>query len=254
MSDSSLAAQLYTVREYLKTPADIKTSLERVSRIGYDAVQLSALGPIDIGELKKITDGLGLSIVATHVDFDKIRSEPNSVIEEHQLLQCQNVAIGSMPESYRDKDGFSRFAHDASEAATPLIEAGLTFSYHNHSFEFEKIDHRTGMEILFEESDADGFFAELDTYWVQHGGANPVTWIRKLTGRMKVVHLKDMSMQGREQKFAEVGEGNLEWGPILDACRESEVEWYIVEQDVCPGDPFDSLEKSLHNLHNLGMK
>ena len=253
MSDSVVAAQLYTLRDFLRTPAEIRASLEKVSSMGYEAVQLSALGPIEPAALKEITDGLGLHIIATHIDFDRICAEPQAVIEDHQIWQCKNVAVGSMPESYRDREGFARFAREASAAAAPLIEAGLTFSYHNHSFEFERIDHRTGMDILFEESDPKRFFAELDTYWIQHGGANPVTWIRKLAGRMSVVHLKDMAMSGREQRFAEVGEGNLEWEPILAACREAEIEWYIVEQDTCPGDPFDSLEKSLQNLRSMGL-
>ncbi len=253
MPETVLAAQLYTVRDFLKTPQEIQSSLEKVRSIGYEAVQLSALGPIEPRALRKIADDLGLRIVATHVDYERIRSDVRSVIEEHEIWSCKNVAIGSMPESYRDKDGFARFAREASAAVVPLIEAGLTFSYHNHSFEFERIDHRTGMEILFEESDPGSIFAELDTYWVQHGGANPVTWIRKLADRICIVHLKDMSMQGFEQKFAEVGEGNLEWEPILAACRDAGVEWYIVEQDICPGDPFQSLEQSLHNLRNMGL-
>ena len=253
MSDTVLAAQLYTVRDYLKTPEDIRSSLAKVSEIGYAAVQLSALGPIEPRVLRRIADDLGLDIVATHVDYDRILTDVQSVIDDHEIWSCKNVAIGSMPQSYRDRDGFARFARDASAVVAPLIEAGLTFSSHNHSFEFERIDHRTGMEILFEESDPERIFAELDTYWIQHGGANPVTWIRKLAGRIRIVHLKDMAMRGFEQKFAEVGEGSMEWEPILGACRDAGVEWYIVEQDVCPGDPFQSLEKSLHNLRKMGL-
>ena len=253
MLNTVLAAQLYTVRDFLKTPSEIENSLEKVRGIGYEAVQLSALGPIEPGALRKIADNLGLRIAATHVDYERICSDVRSVIDEHEMWSCKNVAIGSMPQSYRDRDGFARFAREASAAVAPLIDAGLTFSYHNHSFEFERIDHRTGMEILFEESDPRRMFAELDTYWVQHGGANPVTWIRKLAGRINIVHLKDMAMDGSDQKFAEVGEGNLEWEPILAACRDSGVEWYIVEQDTCPGDPFESLAKSFHNLRNMGL-
>ena len=70
---------------------------------------------------------------------------------------------------------------------------------------------------------------------------------------MHVVHLKDMAMDGRNQLFAEVGEGNLEWEAILQACKAADIEWYIIEQDTCPGDPFDSLKKSLDNLREMGL-
>ena len=158
-----------------------------------------------------------------------------------------------MPQEYRDSDGFARFAREASSAARPLIEVGLTFSYHNHSFELERVGKRTGLQILADESDAATFSFEIDTYWIQHGGANPVTWLHRLRDRMHVVHLKDLAMEGSQQLFAEVGEGNLEWGPILDACRDSGIEWYLVEQDRCQRDPFDSLKLSLDNLRAMGL-
>ena len=70
---------------------------------------------------------------------------------------------------------------------------------------------------------------------------------------MHIVHLKDMAIKDGQQVFAEVGEGNLEWPEILQACREAGVEWYLVEQDTCQRDPFESLEISLRNLHRLGL-
>ena len=103
-------------------------------------------------------------------------------------------------------------------------------------------------------SDPDVFSFEVDTYWIQHGGGNPVSWLRKLKDRMHIVHLKDLAMSGGEQLFAEVGEGNLEWPEILTACREAEIEWYLVEQDRCQRDPFESLGISLKNLNQLGLE
>ncbi len=108
--------------------------------------------------------------------------------------------------------------------------------------------------MLLNETDPRYVQAELDTYWVQHGGGDPAAWIRKVKNRMPVVHLKDMVIQGREQVMAEVGEGNLNWPAILEACREAEVEWYAVEQDICQRDPFESLEISFKNLKKMGLE
>jgi sugar phosphate isomerase/epimerase len=95
---------------------------------------------------------------------------------------------------------------------------------------------------------------EIDTYWITHGGGDPVQWINRVAGRLPCVHLKDMAISTkREQFMAEVGEGNLNWPAILDACRKSGVKWYIVEQDVCYRDPFESLEISLKNLKQMGV-
>ena len=114
-----------------------------------------------------------------------------------------------------------------------MLDQGMQFIYHNHAFEFEKFDGVTGLDILLEASDPEAFHFELDTYWIQAGGANPVTWIEKVAGRMKVVHFKDMGNAGaNEPVMAEVGEGNLEWPEIIAACRKTGVEYAAVEQDI----------------------
>lgn len=252
MAKTSLAAQMYTVREFTKTPADIAKTLAKLRAIGYGAVQLSALGPIETAELKKMLDGEGLVVAATHTPWERLQNDIERVIDEHRLLECRHVAIGSMPGSYRNEAGYSQFAKEASAVARRLAEAGLTFSYHNHDFEFERYSGRPGLQILIEESDpALGF--ELDTYWVQRGGGDPAYWIRKVSGRIPVVHLKDMTVRGREVLMAEVGEGNLNWPAIIEACRAAGVEWYCIEQDICQRDPFESLAISLRNCQAMGL-
>ena len=249
---SAIGAQLYTLRDSLKTPEDIRATLKALAALGYEAVQVSAVGPIDPAELKAICDGEGLRIAATHIAYDGIRDEPQKVIDQHGLWACTHVGIGSMPADYR-RD-MARFAREASAAARPLIEAGLTFNYHNHSFEMERFDGRAGLQILAEESDPEVFSFEVDTYWIQHGGGNPVSCLRRLKGRMHIVHLKDLAMKGSEQLFAEVGEGNLEWPEILKACEEAGIEWYLIEQDVCQREPMESLGISLRNLRAMGLR
>ena len=254
MTESQIAAQLYTLRDFTRTPADIAATMKRVREIGYEAVQLSALGPIEPAELKRITDGEGLTVCATHISFERMRDDPEGVIEEHRIYGCRHVAIGAMPEEYRSAEGFHKLAREASQVAKKLAAGGLTFSYHNHSFEFEKFGDKIGLEILRTESDPECFNLEIDTYWVQHGGGDPADWIRKCKGRVPLLHLKDMALKDGRQIMAEVGQGNLNWPAILQAAEEAGVEWYLVEQDVCQRDPFESLAISLRNLRATGIR
>ncbi|NOU95531.1 TIM barrel protein [Paenibacillus sp. LMG 31456] len=250
-----IAAQLYTVRDFLKTPENIAESLKKVKQIGYDAVQVSGVGPIGNQELKDLADGEQLTICATHIPYQDLTERLDEVIQKHQLWGCKYVGLGGMPNEYRDsKEGYISFAKQASEIGRKLDAAGLKFIYHNHNFEFAKFDGKTGMEILLEESDPSAFDFELDVYWVQAGGGDAVEWVRKFDGRMKVVHLKDMAVTAnREQLFAEVGEGNMNFPAILNACREIGVEWAAVEQDQSYGrDPFECLATSFNNLKKLG--
>ncbi len=266
MSHSKLAAQLYTVREFCKTLADLKTSLKKIREIGYTAVQVSGIGPIPHEDVKAVVDELGLSICITHIGFDDLQNKLDAVIAQHRLWQCPNVAVGSMPGSYRQEGeaGFHRFAQDAAAIGKRLADAGLTFSYHNHSFELVRFGPpapgvKTGLDIIYDESDPRYLKAEIDTYWIQHGGGDVVAWIRRMNGRMPVIHFKDMAIQLAEgdfhgrQTMAEVGAGNLNWPGILAASAEAGVEWYAVEQDVCQRDPFESLKISYDNLRAMGV-
>ena len=256
MMASPLAAQLYTVREFTQTPAAVAETLAKVREIGYRAVQVSAFGPIDDAEVKRLLDDNGLTCCATHIGYDRLRNDLPAVIEQHQLWGCPNVAIGSMPEPFRraGAEGVRRFAAEANAIGRGLVEAGLTFSYHNHSFEFVRAEGATLLELLYRLTDPRYVFAELDSYWIQHGGADPSAWIRRMAGRSPVIHLKDMTIgEDGAQQMAEVGEGNLDWPGILAACRDAGVQWYAVEQDICQRDPFESLAISYRNLRAMGL-
>ena len=259
MSKSVLAAQLYTIRQFTQTLDGFAESMRKIREIGYQAVQVSGIGPIPHQEVKRVVDDNGLTICITHIAFDLLRDSTDAVIEQHKLWECPNVAVGSMPGEFRTgEEGIRRFAEEANKIGEKLARAGLTFSYHNHSFEFCRYGKKTGLEILFEASDPRYLQAELDTYWIQHGGGDPAAWVRRMKNRMPVVHLKDMTMVADgwavQQIMAEVGEGNLNWPEILAACKEAGVEWYAVEQDECQRDPFESLQISYQNLRAMGLE
>lgn len=117
-----------------------------------------------------------------------------------------------------------------------------------------------GMDIMMAETDPENFHFSLDTHWLACGGVSVTDWIRKARGRMRLIHFKDYAIVGGAEtvetvckRFAEVGEGNLDWQAILEACRDIGVEAVAVEQDICPGDPFESLQISFDNMVRLGV-
>jgi len=259
MPRTQLAAQLYTIRDFIQNERDFAASMRKLRAIGYRAVQLSALGKIKDRAVKGILADNDLRVCNTHVAYERLRDDLNAVIAQHELWGCRHIAIGSMPPAFRGSAaGYREFAHIASGIGAKLAAAGMSFSYHNHSFELRQFEGRSGLDILFAESDPRYLQAELDTYWLQHGGADPVAWIERMQGRMPVIHLKDMTMLPRadgqpEPAMAEVGAGNMNFTAILAACQRASVEWYAVEQDFCTGDPFTSLAISYRNLLALGL-
>lgn len=244
MELKNVGAQLYTLHGMLKTPEEIAKTLPKVREIGYEVVQVSGVGPIEPAELRKILDGCGLSCCATHEPTDKILHETDQVIEKLKIIGAPTTGIGSVGPEYYSEEGYKRLAAEASEAGRKMKEAGITLMYHNHSFEFQKYGGKTGLAILFDESDPRYLQAEPDTYWIQHGGASPAAWCRKLKGRIPVIHLKDMAIVAGQQTIAEIGAGNIDFKEIRDICDEGGTQWYVVEQDTCPGSPLDSLKQS----------
>jgi sugar phosphate isomerase/epimerase len=247
-----IAAELYTLREHLGDPTAIARSLARVREIGYESVELAGLGPIEASSLARLLRETGLVVAAAHLRWEALRDETEAAVEDCRTWGCNDAAVPILPPEYRNADGYARFGSEASEVAGRLREAGLRLSYHNHSFELERFGRETGLEILRRSSDPDLLNFEIDTYWIQHGGGSPDGWIRRLSGRVPGVHLKDMTVIGGQPVMAEVGEGNLDWGDVLAACTAAGVEWLIVEQDECRRDPFESLAISRRNLAAMG--
>ncbi len=253
-----LGLQLYTLRDYLKTPAEVATTLASVSKLGYRVVQVSGLGPIPHKDLRKILDDNGLTCCATHGPLDRLEKDLAAVIEEHQILGCELNAIGGYWPTSGSASDWSDFIRRYSAIADTAAQFGLKVGYHNHNHEFARpAGEDTGPVIMQRLIDgcSKNVWMELDTYWVQHGGGDPCQWIRKVAGRIPVVHLKDMAFSSnpKEAFMAEVGEGNLNWPGIIAECRSAGVQWAVVEQDVCKRDPFEAIAISLQNCLVLGL-
>ncbi len=256
MKEGVVGAQLYTVREFTQTLPGVAETLNKVADIGYTAIQISAFGPVDPQEVARLVQDSGLTVAGTHVSWDRFLNELDAVIAEHKMWRCEHAAIGGLftPE-YRGPDGLKRFLDELAPVAERLAQEGIDFSYHNHNHELVRYGEKTWLEMLYEQAPPEMLKAEVDTYWIQAGGGDPAAWVRKCAGREPLLHLKDMAVTPeREQRMAEIGEGNMNWPAILEAAEEGDVEWYLVEQDNCYGrDPFESLAISYRNLQAMGL-
>ena len=243
-----VGAQMYTVREYTQTVKDFAGTIKKLADIGYECVQVSGIGPIPAREVADICKSHNIEIIITHTNPTRVKDETNAVIDEHRIMGAKYIGIGGMPGDYeRNAEGVKRFISDFTPASEKIHACGMTFMYHNHAYEFEKYGDKLMIEYLVEELPLAGF--TLDTYWVQAGGADPCAWLNKLTGRVEVVHYKDMIWSDNQQLMAEVMEGNLNWEGIFAASRAAGVKYAMVEQDDCYGqDPFKCLKTSLINL------
>ncbi len=255
MEDTVLGVNMYSTRVFTQNLADLRVALKRVAAIGYKAIQISGFGPMDPKDVAAVVEENGLTVAATHMAWPRFLAERDAVIGEHKLWKCEHPAIGGLPKEYNSLDGLRRFVRELPPALDDLEREGLDFSYHNHSHELARWDGKTWLQRLLEEADPRLKF-EIDIYWIQHGGGDPALWLRKLAGRTPLLHIKDMAVTPeREQRFAAIGEGNMNLDPVLREARAGGVRWYLVEQDQSYGrDPIDELAVSYRACRALGLK
>lgn len=245
---TKIGVQLFTVRDFMNTEEDVKRSFEKIKALGYDEIQTAGC-KIPYETFGRLAKEAGLTVVGTHDNFDLMCNDPETAMRNHDLLDTKIMGIGGFFKN--TAEDYRAFIERANTVAKSIRARGFKFTYHNHSHEFRSLDGKLIMDILLEGLDPTNTGFVLDTYWVQHGGGDVRYWLEKLAGRIDILHLKDMAKSdGNEppQYITEVGNGNLYWEGIIETALRTGVKSFVVEQDTCPGDPFDSLRKSADYL------
>ncbi len=242
---NQVALQLYTLRDFCKTAPDFAATVKKITDIGYRAVQLSGVA-VPPTEAKKILDGAGVTICATHENSQEILDHPEKTIERLKSIGVKHTAYPHPAGiDFKSEESVRTLAKKLDASGALFAKNGLSLSYHNHGIEMTSFGDTTVLDFIYSSTKPENLKAELDTYWIQYGGGDPAAWIEKLSGRVPVLHFKDYAF-GKDDKpfFAEVGHGNLNWTRIFAAAAKAGAEWVAVEQDSCPGDPFISVKKS----------
>jgi sugar phosphate isomerase/epimerase len=240
---------MYTVRE--AAAQDFEGTLRRVAQLGYPAVELAGTFGLTATALKQILEELNLTCLSAHVPLPDLRDKLDQAIETCQTLGATYLICPWLPPEERgDEAGYHSLAAELDQFGEQCQASGLQLCYHHHDFELVQFNAKYALDILLEHSDPANVKLEADTYWLEFGGVDPAAYLRRWSGRVPLLHLKDMSAT-QPPTFAEVGAGILNWPDLLEAAREAGVQGYIVEQDTCPGDPFESLRLSLENWRGL---
>ncbi len=249
MKTLPVGLQLYTVRSEMEK--DIAKTLAAVKAAGYDYVEPAGLFGLSGEQFKAELDKAGLVAVCAHVPLAEMLANPEELLETYKVIGCKYLAVPYLGggERYGD-EGFEKVMAGMASFGELCYKNGVILTYHNHDFEFEKTtDGRYVLDYMYETVKPEFLQAELDTCWVNIGGENPASYIRKYAGRCPVVHLKDFvggktenmyaligtdeatSEKSEEFAFRPVGHGVQNFPEILEASVESGAEYVIVEQD-----------------------
>ena len=247
---NKFAAQLYTLREACKQ--DFYGTLRTLKDMGWRAVQIDGLHGYSAESIAEVLRETGLSVAGMHISLSRMNHELEAVIREAELFGTPYIYCNSVPGSLQNEAGYRQLKRELLTVSEKVRGAGLYIGHHNHDFEFHTVvDGKAAMDYVLDPEEQGALLPEFDTYWIRKAGLDPLTYISTYAGRrLPILHFKDMTSDER-QYFTEIGAGCIDFEPILAWGEANGVEYYAIEQDYCPGNPFDSLAQSLDYLLRL---
>ena len=253
MNRFPIALQLYSVRDRMEV--NVEETLSAVKKMGYDGVEFAGAFDKSAEELAALCEKYDLIPISAHVPLAEMQADLEGTLAFYKKLGCRFVVIPYSSAEYRPGgEKFEELIADATKIGKRAKELGMTLLYHNHDFEFVKVDGEYGLDVLYNNVPEECLKTQLDTCWVRVAGEDPSAYIRKYSGRAPVVHLKDFVGQKTENMYAligtdsdkeektqafdfrPVGSGVQDFPAILAAAEEAGAEWVVVEQDRPDGD------------------
>ncbi|NND98275.1 MAG: sugar phosphate isomerase/epimerase [Pirellulaceae bacterium] len=262
MYRKEIGIQLYTLRNEINE--DVAATLKAVADAGYQ--QVECYGFPNAKPMMKAAEDNGLAMNSTHFEWDSVVNPDKKGVQPFgEILEAANdaglthlVIPYLADENRKSLDDYKQLCERCNRSAEEAKKAGIQLSYHNHAFEFKPMDGgKTGYDVLIEEFSPDMHF-EVDVFWIQVGGKDPVDLIRKLKGRVSQLHLKDLNKSVKtpeygsipKEAFEELGDGVIDMEPIIDVAKEAGVKICHVEQDHSPH-PIESIQQSMAYLKKL---
>ena len=247
----SLNVQLYTVRDAVSK--NLEGTLERLAGLGYKNIELYGYNGTFFGktasEFKTILGNTGIKVLSSHhttgiaMKGKGTLSEGwDKAVEDIHAIGAEYMVCAFLFPNERTPEIYKSLPAMFEKAATATKTAGIQFAYHNHDFEFEKLDDTLVYDFLLKNTSPDLVKMEMDLYWISKAGYDPVQYFEKYPGRFHMWHVKDM--EAETKAITEVGNGTIDFDRIFAARKKAGLKHWFVEQDTSKRDKFESLKIS----------
>ena len=259
-----IGLQLYTVRDAMQQ--DPHKTLEHVAKIGYNSVEgatytgSQTFYGMDPLAFKKVLKDDGLVMLSGHYRLGEEKTpQPvkgtmlldwQKAVDDAATVGLKYMVCAYLAQDERGSlDHYKSLAEEFNKAGETCKKAGIQFCYHNHNFEFDAQDGILPYDILLNNTDKNLVKMEMDLYWVTKAGHDPIELFKKHPGRFPLWHVKDMDNTA-DKSFAAVGTGTIDFKRIFREKNLAGMKYFFVEQDKCPGSPFDSITESYNYIKN----
>jgi sugar phosphate isomerase/epimerase len=244
----SLNVQLYTVRDAVSK--NLEGTLERLAGLGYKNIELYGYNGTFFGktasEFKTILGNTGIKVLSSHhttgiamKNKGTLSDGWDKAIEDVHALGAEYMVCAYLMPNERTPEIYKSLPAMFEKAATATKAAGIQFAYHNHDFEFEKLDDTLVYDFLLKNTPGDLVKMEMDLYWISKAGQDPVAYFEKYPERFTMWHVKDM--EAGTKAITEVGNGTIDFDRIFKARKKAGLKYWFVEQDTSKRDMFESL-------------
>lgn len=254
-----VALQLYSLRASFKSDG-VPATLAKVKAMGFANVELAGTYGLTREQFKTELDKAGLTPISMHADITALVKDPAPLIDDAKFYGITYLGNAWFPhEGTFDAADAEKAIEAFNTAGKSLEDAGLTFFYHTHGFEFAPAEGGgTLFDTIVARTDPDAVKFELDMFWAYHGGADPVALLKRYPTRFVLTHLKDMktgtdrNLTGHapDDSSVALGSGVVPIKDALDAARQTSVEWHIIEEE--SPEPEKNIPAGLAYLKTLG--
>lgn len=247
----SLNVQLYTVRDAVGK--NLEGALEQLAGLGYKNIELFGYNGTFFGktvsEFKTILANTGIKVLSSHHTTGiamkgkgTLTDGWDKAIEDIHAIGAEYMVCAFLFPNERTPENYKSLPAMLEKAGTATKAAGIQFAYHNHDFEFEKLDDTLVYDFLLKNTSGDLVKMEMDLYWISKAGQDPVAYFEKYPGRFAMWHVKDM--EAGTKAITEVGNGTIDFDRIFAARKKAGLKYWFVEQDTSKRDMFESLKIS----------
>lgn len=244
----TIGIQLYSVRRSLER--DFEGTLASLSGIGYKEVEFAGYFDRSPPEIKTSLGRYGLAAPSAHIPIEQVRQEWARTLDAAGVIGHRYVVVPWLPpEIRRTLDDYRRLGAEFNRLGEQAKGNGIRLAYHNHDFEFTRLEGRLPYDILLAETDPANVALELDLMWITKGGQDPLSYFAKHPGRFEMVHVKDATGAPEFRQVA-VGQGSIDFQRILSRRKPAGIRHFFVEHDD-PADPLEFARTSFGYLKRL---
>jgi len=288
---NSIGVQLFSFPKLLEK--DFNAGIKMVSEMGYKEIEM--FGPFNFSveaakkrwksitpmlgfngsgyfghttkEIKTILDEHNIKVTSIHSDMDTMQTRMEEIAKESEQLGFEYVVLPAIPEEKRQTlDDYKRVVEEFNEIGGKAKQVGLKFVYHNHGYGFNKIENQVPIELVFDRTESNLVFFQMDLFWTIAGGMNPSDLLNAYPGRYVSMHVKDMKKLTRFSgdggdpsqwmelfpEMASLGDGVLDIPKIISTAQQQGVKHFYIEQDIV-NNPEVALKKSFNYLKSLNV-